>query len=171
MSEETNVANDPTLLPSGQPRIPMSLPQQKFAAPNIPGYFTFWFLDKPGRIHQAMQAGFEFVSEDEFAGGVVSNTGVADNVVKSGNEDLGTRVSRYGGVGEGGHPQMHYLMKQKLEWHEQDDQVHKDRSKLLENTLRRKKVLTADGETEVDKASRYVKTSEFVTPSQPKRRV
>lgn len=90
--------------------IPMSIPRQRLAAPEIPGYHTHWFMGMPDRIQQALQAGYTWVDSDEVE---LSNFDLAGDGRPIGGTDLGTRVSTVaGGLYEGTmQPQRLYLMK------------------------------------------------------------
>lgn len=78
----------------------------------IPGYHMHIFNDTPGRIEEALSAGYEFVSPSEIGG-------VAANVV-SRNTDLGDKVRFLVGTAEGGGGLYAYLMKIRQEWFEED---------------------------------------------------
>ena len=90
--------------------IPMSLPRQRLAAPDIPGYHTHWFMGLPDRIQQAMEAGYTWATQEEVK---LSNFDLAGDGRPIGGTDLGTRVSAVaGGLYEGTmQPQRLYLMK------------------------------------------------------------
>jgi hypothetical protein len=90
--------------------ISMSVPRQRLAAPEIPGYHTHWFVGMPDRIQQAMQAGYAWVDQQEVA---LSNFDLAGDGRPIEGTDLGTRVSTIaGGLYEGTmQPQRLYLMK------------------------------------------------------------
>lgn len=98
-------------------RVPMSLPELKLYVPDIPGYHLHWF--RGARTARAMQAGYEFVDPLEVT---LVNTGLADDASKSGNSDLGSRVSVVAGDADpaNGGVERLYLMKIRQEWHEQD---------------------------------------------------
>lgn len=89
----------------------------------IPGYHMHIFNDTvDGRIQQALETGYEFVSPEE-VGGVTTN--VTDR-----NTDIGDKVRFLVGSSEG-KPLYAYLMKIKQEWWEEDQrelQVRNDRT-------------------------------------------
>ena len=72
--EVTNVAN---AAGTERQRIPMSLPMQKLAVPELEGYHLHWMLGTTTRINQALRAGYEFVDPSEVD---VVNTGLADEI-------------------------------------------------------------------------------------------
>jgi hypothetical protein len=90
--------------------ISMSVPRQRLAAPEIPGFHTHWFMGLPDRVHQAMQAGYTWVDQDEVE---LSDFDLAGDGRPIGGTDLGSRVSTVaGGLYEGTmQPQRLYLMK------------------------------------------------------------
>ncbi len=109
-------------------RIPMSVPQQKLATPELPGFHCHWINDYPGRINQAMRAGYSFVEPGE---AVINNSSLAGDQYGNGT-DLGSRISLTVGQAEGGGGLRAYLMKIPSKLFEQDqraiaahvDQVH-----------------------------------------------
>ncbi len=145
-----NPANVPQKAKVERDRIPMSLPQQKLAVPEIPGYHSHWMRGTPSRIGQALRAGYEFVEEGEVE---VIGHGVAD--IKSGNTDMGTRISVSAGqtLGADGQEERLYLMKIKKEWWEADQKALEDRNEQIAATLRGGQVSAgANG----DSSNRYI---------------
>lgn len=146
-------------------RVPMTVPVQKLAAPEIPGFFLYWMRGTPDRLQQANRAGFEFVTEEEMQ---VNNTSLGGDASKSGSTDLGSRVSvlaNTSGDGEidgSGQPVRLYLMKQKWEWHLEDQKLLEDQNQGIANALtsafRSGAPLqgAADGERPDDVTQRYV---------------
>lgn len=118
-SKLSNPAERAEVSKAERKRVPMSVPQQKLRAPRIEGYYCYWMRGTPDRLAQAMEAGYEFVLDREVSLQYVPLGGDAQ---ASGNTDMGTRVSQIAGsdVGEDGQPIRLYLMKQKMEWHEED---------------------------------------------------
>lgn len=95
---------------------------------DIPGYHLHIFNDVPGRIDEALTAGYEFVSPDEIGGvasGVVSRNTALDDKVRFlvGNDGNGNGL--YG-----------YLMKIKQEWFEEDQQMAQSRNDVVDNAIR-----------------------------------
>ncbi len=145
-------------------RIPMTLPVQRLSAPEIPGYYTYWMRGTPERIAQAERAGFEFVNDSEVS---VNDRSLGGDATKSGNTDMGGRVSTLasptgdGSDSVGGQPLRLYLMKQKWEWHLEDQAVLERRNDNIADTLSAayKGGIVggpAEGEQPVDVAQRYV---------------
>ena len=116
-------------------RAPFGTPRQKLTVRPIEGFHLHWVNDSPGRVDEATNGGYEFVSEDEIA--------VAGQARQS-NSDLGTRVKRLVGRGEDGNAQFAYLMKIPLEWYEQDQQVIQDRVDSVDNMIKRGSMVKVD---------------------------
>ena len=141
-------------------RIPLSTPQRKLEVPAIPGYYLRWFRGTPARLAQAERAGFEYVSDDDIQ---LNNVTLGGDALKDGNTDLGSRVSVVEGseVDGGGNAIRLYLMKQKLEYKQEDDALIEQRNDATADALTaqyRKGTVggLAEGETAEDAAQRYV---------------
>ena len=133
-------------------RIPMSLPQQKLAVPDLPGFHLHWMMGTPSRIAQARKAGYDFVDASEVD---VVNTGLADDLSKSGSTDMGSRVSLVAGstTGEDGQEQRLYLMKLPNEFWDADQAALEDRNEQIAATLRGGNVDAGEGG---DSSNRYI---------------
>jgi len=115
---------------SERPRIPMSLPVARLSVPDIPGFHLHWFLGEM-RVQRALQAGYQFVSEDE--------THLNDRSSSGGEgRDLGTRVSQLAGedLDQQGQPQRLYLMKLPTELWDQDCKALEDSSSGMLEALK-----------------------------------
>jgi hypothetical protein len=114
---KANPANEREVRVTEATRVPMSVPQQKLAVPDIPGFHLHWF--RGGNIARAQRAGYTFVEEGEVE---ITNTRLADDAGTNGSSDMGTRYSieAGGGLDSGGQPERLYLMKLREEWWEQD---------------------------------------------------
>ena len=143
-------------------RIPMSLPMQKLQVPEMPGYHLHWMLGKPERLLQADRAGYEFVNAEEID---INSVAIGGDASHSGSTDMGTRVSVIAGgdIDGSGQPLRLYLMKQKSEWYEEDQNLLVEKSEAIADTLRAG--ITAAGESGADKAQRYVDKSRTQLPS------
>lgn len=159
----TNPATRAAAPASERKRTPMTLPQQRLAAPDIPGYHTHWMLGKPERIQQALAAGYEFVHHSDTQ---LNTRAVGGDGLKEGNTDLGDRVSTLaapiggGEEDEKGQPARLYLMKQKLEWYEEDQKILQARNDGVVDALTagfQQGTVggQAQGETKEDMAKRY----------------
>ena len=98
----------------------------------IPGYHLHVLTDVGGRIQAAMDSGYEFVRPDEVGG-------VSENVV-SRNGDLGERIRFLVNPRAEGSEQYGYLMKQRLEWYEEDQAELQAKNNLIDASIRKGKV-------------------------------
>lgn len=147
---QVNPANPPAKQLDARSRIPMSLPIQKLAAPEIPGFHCHWMAGSGQRIQQALRAGYMFVEQDE----VDLNTfGIAEGENDSGHQDLGSRVSVVAGTDEKGGTQRLYLMKLPLNLWEADQKAMAERQEGIAAQLRGDKGFTEAGQ---DTSNRYV---------------
>ena len=130
-------------------RIPMSSPRAKLATPDIPGYHSHWFNDTAGRVMQATQGGYEFVSPAE---ALITMPDLAGSSLGSGT-DMGSRVSIVVGKSEDGTPLRAYLMKIRLEWYKEDQQGLQDRNDKIDDAMRQ-----GNQQTGGDDTNKYVKS-------------
>lgn len=144
-----NPANAPEKTLPERERIPMSLPIQKLAVPEIPGYHLHWMRGEPQRLNAALRAGYAFVEQDE----VDLNTfGIAQGEEDSGHTDLGSRVSWVSGRNEDGGAERLYLMKLPQKYREQDLAAHGQRQEVIAGQLRGDKGFSEAGG---DNSNRY----------------
>lgn len=99
----------------------------------IDGYHLHILNDTPGRIDQALSAGYEFVSPDEVGG-------VASNVV-SRNTDLGDKVRFLVGTSADNQPMYAYLMKIELDLYKEDQQALQTRNDRVDEAIRGGKLI------------------------------
>jgi hypothetical protein len=130
-------------------RIPMSVPRAKLATPELPGFHCHWINDYTGRLLQAMQGGYEFVSPEE---ALITSNDLAGSPVGAGS-DLGSRVSVVVGKNEDGSPLRAYLMKIRNEYFKEDEQAREAQVDRIDDAMRQGKQPT-DG----DSSNRYVKS-------------
>ena len=161
---QTNPANAPEKRLPERTRIPMSLPVQKLAAPEIPGYHTHWMRGDSQRIAQALRAGYDWVSPDEID---LNTFGIASGEEDSGQTDLGSRVSHFSGMDEKGSVQRLYLMKLPLELWEQDQKALGEKQESIAAQIRGDKGFTEAG---LDASNRYSRGEQKSNMFQPKRR-
>lgn len=98
----------------------------------IPGYHLHVLTDTGGRIQEAMDSGYEFVRPDEVGG-------VSENVV-SRNGDLGERIRYLVNPRAEGSEQYGYLMKQRLEWYEEDQAELQAKNNRIDTAVRSGKI-------------------------------
>jgi hypothetical protein len=109
--------------------VSMDLPMPMLDVMEIPGYHLHWMADRPGRIQQAMRAGYEFVKPEE----VQVNPSRIIGGASDGNSDMGTKVGILTNAGDernGGVCQQ-YLMKIRLEWYRKNKSVLDARNNLV----------------------------------------
>ena len=102
----------------------------------IDGYHLHILNDVPGRIEQALGAGYEFVSPDEVGGTAV-------NVV-SRNTDIGDKVRFLVGTDGNNQPMYAYLMKIRNEFYEEDQNAIQERVDRTDAAIRQGQ-LTKEG--------------------------
>lgn len=95
----------------------------------IEGYHMHIMNDYPGRIDQALESGYEFVTSNEIGGTTVN---VTDR-----NTDLGDKVRFLVGRNESGGPLYAYLMKIKQEWYDEDQAVLQSRNDKIDSSIRK----------------------------------
>ena len=146
---DTNPASPTERVKVDRTRVPMSLPNQKLSAPEIPGYHTHWMRGDAVRINQALRAGYTFVEQDEVG---MNTFGIADGAESDGHTDLGSRVSVIAGRGEDGGAERLYLMKLPMEYREQDVKEAAKRQESIAASLRGDKGFSEGG---MDTSHRY----------------
>lgn len=93
----------------------------------IPGYHLCWKNDYKGEIEDSLESGYEFVFRGE--------TEQEDGVTPS-NTHLGDKIQMKVGTKDSGDPMYAYLMKIKLEWHEEDMAEVALQNKQVEDAIR-----------------------------------
>lgn len=104
----------------------------------IEGYHLHIFNDTPGRIAQALDVGYEFVSPDE-VGGTAVNT--VDR-----NTDIGDKVRFLVGTTDKNEPLYSYLMKIRQEFYEEDQSSLQSKNDAIDEAVRGGKLMK-DGHT------------------------
>jgi hypothetical protein len=137
-------------------RVAMSVPSMKMAVPKIPGYVSYWFNDDEGRIERAQRAGYEFASSEEVA---LHDFSVAGDSTKTGNQDMGSRVSMVVGTLKTGAPMRGYLMKIREEVWKVDQMLQQKRNDQIAHALRAGRLGTEEV-SQADLANTYVRTAE-----------
>lgn len=117
-------------------RKPLGQPQQKLKASVPDGMQGYWFNDKPGRLQQALEAGYTFISDE-------------------GSELEGREGARSELVGtkEDGTPMHAYLMAIPKEWYQEDQQAKQASVDETDAAIRRGNIRGAD---QRDSSSYYV---------------
>lgn len=105
----------------------------------IEGFHLHIFNDVAGRIDQALNVGYSFVTEDEIGG-------TATNVV-SRNTDIGDKVRFLVGT-IGNEPQYAYLMKIQEEFYEEDQMALQSKNDAVDEAIRGGKLMKEGHTTE-----------------------
>lgn len=99
------------------------------------GYYCHWVNDYPGRLSEAEESGYTFVTQDEVQQG---HTSGAQNAAS------GNRVSRRVGVDESGKELLAYLMKIPQDWKDENDAYYQERADLADNAIRKGKTVPVE---------------------------
>jgi hypothetical protein len=91
------------------------------------GFYCHWINNYPGRVNDALESGYEFVTTDEVE--VAPTIGFA-------TADAGNKVSRRVGQTEAGGELLAYLMKIKKAWKEENDAYYQQRVDAIERRIR-----------------------------------
>ena len=109
-----------TLKPRNK-RQPFGTPRSKLSVNPIDGYHLRWVNDEPGRLQQAQDGGYSFVSPEE-----VAWESTSDNKVKV---LAGTQKDKITAM-------YTYLMKLPTEYYLEDKAVHEHGNKQIEDAIR-----------------------------------
>lgn len=155
MEKLQNPANRPGVTKAERKRIPMSVPVQKLAAPDIPGYHLHWFNGTAERIQRAQDGGYEFVDSQEIS---INNVSLGGDSTVSGNTDMGSQVSIVAGkeLGRDGQPIRMILMKIKQEWYEEDQKLIEERNDKVADSLTGGMIGAEQAADRNDRGMRYV---------------
>jgi hypothetical protein len=143
-------------------RVPMDIPQAKLGVPSMPGWFFYWHLES--NVPGAIMAGYTFVDSHELG---LNQMNVATDGSISGNEDLGSRIKRMGGVNILGQAEYHVLMKLPMAWRLADQRKKDQRNaSIMQGIFKKEKVMDREGDQVAEdvQRTRYVKTALFDKP-------
>jgi hypothetical protein len=140
----------------------MSVPKAKLSVPEISGYHLHWINDYAGRIPQAHQGGYEFVTSEE---AMVNSFSLGTASDLTGNTDMGSRVSVVVGKNEDGSPLRAYLMKIRNEWFVEDQEVAQERVDAVDQQIKRGRVGAEQDKNQSDTVNRYVRTADIKSNS------
>lgn len=110
-------------LPARRARKPFGSHTQKLSYPKVPGMHLHWFSDKPGRIMQASEAGYDHVKRPD-----------------------GSNVSLPVGVNDAGGAEMGFLMQIPEEWYQEDMAAQQVQIDQFENAIKRGQQDTSEGD-------------------------
>lgn len=91
------------------------------------GYYCHWINNYTGRVQDALNSGYEFVSLSEVQSAPSIGAPTAD---------LGDRVSRRVGVTEDGKELLAFLMKIPMEWKHENDAYYQERADSIDRAIR-----------------------------------
>jgi len=132
--------------------LPMGGSVRQLELPEIEGYVTYWFIDRPGRINWALTRGWEFVSKDEVD---MSNfRTIGGSVEDSGSTDLGDHLSVHGYEGANGHSVRQYAMKVKKELWAKLEEYREAQSERIAASVKGHRI-GSERESQGDAAKRY----------------
>lgn len=114
--------------PGRKERIPLGTVRQKLSAPSVDGKVRRWINDDGGRIPMAEQGGYEFVTDDGLK--------IGETNLGSGNQDLGSRVSRIVGTKANGEPLRAYLMEIDKDSYDEDQAAKAAKIKETDDQIR-----------------------------------
>ena len=138
---------------------PMSLPKERLAAPERPGWHRHWFRGTPDRLARARAAYYQFVDPESVG---LNNLDLGGDARDGGNTDMGTRVSVVAGddMDQTGQPSRLYLMECRQELFEASQKILAERNESIATALRGGMMgagAADTGETRDDVQQRYVK--------------
>ena len=91
-------------------------------------WYCHWFNTDGDRVDRALQAGYQFVARDEVHG-------FGDGPTDETNTDLGDKVSRVVGRGEGNEPIRAVLMKLDMKYRKDDMKTKEERNRLVDEAI------------------------------------
>ena len=159
MSKEQNPANVEETFVIPADFIPMSMPRERLAVPERPGWHRHWFRGSPDRLARAQEAYYQFVKPEDIH---TANLDLAGDGSQAGNTDMGTRYSVVAGddLDQSGQPSRLYLMECRQELFERSQQILAERNEGIATALRGGMIGAQSGdtgETAFDASMRYVK--------------
>lgn len=101
-------------IPLGKPRMKLSLSDEQLRYFQARGEKTRWFNDEPGRLEEAEDVGYRFVTKKELVTAAIGDGDATER------EGLDSRVSRVVGARDFGEPIIAYLMAQQIDDYEED---------------------------------------------------
>ena len=104
------------------------------------GWHLHIFNDTPGRIEEALSAGYEFVTQEEIGSAVTS--------VVSRNTALDGKVKYLVGASEEGNGMYAYLMKTRKEYYEEDQEQLQKRNDYIDSQIRNGRATSAGDSSE-----------------------
>lgn len=111
-------------------RIPLGIPKKKLDFPHRPGFVRRIIVDRAGRLQDALNAGYQFVTEATLHGDAAPKD-------LTERESVDSRISRVVGTNEDGSPQRGYLMEIPEELYWEDQRAKQERIDRMESAMRK----------------------------------
>lgn len=102
-TEKVETVVVPPVKAARRERVPFGGTRMKLSFPDKPGKVRRWVNDVGGRCQLAENGGYDFVTDEGMK--------IGDTAVGSGNQDMGSRVSRIVGTNADGSPMRAFLME------------------------------------------------------------
>lgn len=109
-------------------RVPFGGARMKLSFAEKEGKVRRWINDVGGRCQLAEEGGYNFIHDE--------GEKIGDTAIGSGNQDLGTRVSRVVGTNPDGSPQRAYLMEIDKDLYEEDQAEKQERLDVIDAQIR-----------------------------------
>lgn len=125
---EVQMSPVPEVKKARRERVPFGGSRMKLSFPDNPGKQRRWVNDVGGRCELAEQGGYDFVTDE--------GTKIGDTAVGSGNQDLGSRISRVVGTNPDGSPMRAFLMEIDKDLFESDRNEKQKRLDVIDAQIR-----------------------------------
>lgn len=109
-------------------RVPFGGSRMKLSFPEVAGKVRRWVNDVGGRCQLAEEGGYDFVTDE--------GQKIGDTAVGSGNQDLGSRVSRIVGTLPDGSPQRAFLMEIDKDLYDEDQAEKQSKLDVIDAQIR-----------------------------------
>ena len=129
--------------PGRKERIPFGAARQKLSVASKEGKVRRWVNDVGGRCQLAGDGGYEFVTDDDLK--------IGETSIGSGNQALGSRVSRIVGTQPDGSPLVAFLMEIDEEFYKEDQEEKQKKIDLVDAQIQRGNI-----EGHVGRDGRYI---------------
>jgi len=104
-------------------RTPFGVGKLRLGVTKIPGYHMHWIADYAGRLEEAEDNGYEYVTKGEVR-------------LSRSSDSASERVSRVNGTHDNGRPLTLWLMKIKEEWYQENQDYYLARVRRTEQQIR-----------------------------------
>jgi len=149
---DKNEKKELTPMKERKKRIPLGIPRKKLDFPVREGYVRRIINDVPGRLENAQNAGYEFVTDPSLKG--------SGDVKMAEGQD--SRVTRVVGSSGDNKPVLGYLMEIPEEWYNEDQEEKMNKIDKMEDGMRQG---IDDQGHPGDKEGRYIPSTGISIPS------